>query len=138
MKYTVKSIEEDLDYGCEERPDSIPVMAVVTLLDENQEIVVNKFPDEKLMEEEIQTGDTVIIDENGMLCKALMEDWTKYCNTKNVDVQRFVSMMEKVKEGKSVDWICPFCGGRVERLEQSGSHTVIGCTQCDMRINLDN
>lgn len=31
MIYTVKRIEEDVDYGCEERPEDVPVMAVVTL-----------------------------------------------------------------------------------------------------------
>lgn len=33
MKYTVISIDEDLDFGCEERSDDDPVMAVVTLQD---------------------------------------------------------------------------------------------------------
>ena len=28
--YTVKRIEEDLDFGCEEREEGAPVMAVVT------------------------------------------------------------------------------------------------------------
>lgn len=31
MIYTVLKIEEDLDYGCEDRRDDQPVMAVVTL-----------------------------------------------------------------------------------------------------------
>ena len=31
MIYTVKRIEEDVDYGCEERPEDVPVMAVDTL-----------------------------------------------------------------------------------------------------------
>ena len=34
MKYTVKRIDEDLDFGCEERIEGTPVMAVVTLVDE--------------------------------------------------------------------------------------------------------
>ena len=33
MMYTVKRIDEDLDFGCEERPDDAPVMAIVTLVD---------------------------------------------------------------------------------------------------------
>lgn len=33
MKYTVKRIDEDLDFGCEERIEGAPVMAVVTLID---------------------------------------------------------------------------------------------------------
>ena len=31
MIYTVKRIDEDLDFGCEERAKDAPVMAVVTL-----------------------------------------------------------------------------------------------------------
>ena len=34
MKYTVKRIDEDIDFGCEERSADAPVMAVVTLIDE--------------------------------------------------------------------------------------------------------
>ena len=34
MKYTVLRIAEDVDYGCEERDVNQPVMAVVTLRDE--------------------------------------------------------------------------------------------------------
>ena len=33
MMYTVKRIDEDLNFGCEERPDDAPVMAIVTLVD---------------------------------------------------------------------------------------------------------
>ena len=29
-------------------------------------------------------------------------------------------------------------GGTVERLEQEGGKTVIGCTSCDMRIQIEN
>ena len=32
MIYTVKRIDEDLDFGCEERPKGMPVMAIVTLM----------------------------------------------------------------------------------------------------------
>lgn len=31
--YLVKRIDEDLDFGCEERIEGAPVMAVVTLID---------------------------------------------------------------------------------------------------------
>ncbi len=34
MKYTVVKIEEDVDFGCEERNGSEKVMAIVTLKDE--------------------------------------------------------------------------------------------------------
>lgn len=33
MMYTVKRIDEDLDFGCEERPEDVLVMALVTLLE---------------------------------------------------------------------------------------------------------
>ena len=33
MKYTVRRIDEDLDFGCEERTADAPLMAVVTLID---------------------------------------------------------------------------------------------------------
>ena len=32
MIYMVKRIDEDLDFGCEERVEGVPVMAVVTLM----------------------------------------------------------------------------------------------------------
>ena len=109
MKYQVMRIEEDLDFGCEERGADEPVMAVV-----------------------------VLKDENGELRKVLSGDWTQNCNSKNVDTTKFVNMMQVVKAGKQIDWICPFCGGTVERLEQEGGKTVIGCTSCDMRIQIEN
>ena len=31
MMYTVKRIDEDLNFGCEERPDDAPVMAIVKM-----------------------------------------------------------------------------------------------------------
>ena len=65
-------------------------------------------------------------------------DWTQNCNSKNVDTTKFVNMMQAVKAGKQIDWICPFCSGTVERLEQKGGKTVIGCTSCDMRIQIEN
>ena len=33
MMYTVKRIDEDLNFGCKERPDDVPVMAIVTVVD---------------------------------------------------------------------------------------------------------
>ena len=86
----------------------------------------------------IEEGDTVILNENGELRKVLSGDWTQNCNSKNVDTTKFVNMMQAVKAGKQIDWICPFCSGTVERLEQKGGKTVIGCTSCDMRIQIEN
>ena len=36
MMYTVKRIDEDLNFGCEERPDDAPVMVIVTLVDSSR------------------------------------------------------------------------------------------------------
>lgn len=66
------------------------------------------------------------------------DDWTKRCNSKTVDIPKFVGMMEAVKAGRQIDWKCPFCGGAVSLMQQDGGHTVIGCDSCDTRISLDN
>ena len=137
MKYTVKRIDEDLDFGCEERSADAPVMAVVTLVDEAGQEVRMRQPDQMLYDRDINEGDTVILNERQELQKPLDEEWTKNCTTKTVDTMKFVEMMQAVKSGKKVDWACPFCGGKVGLMEQENGHTVIGCDSCDMRINLD-
>ena len=48
MMYTVKRIDEDLDFGCEERPDDAPVMAIVTLVDSSGKEVTVKAEDARL------------------------------------------------------------------------------------------
>ena len=70
MNYKVMRIDEDLDFGCEERPEGMPVMAVVTLADELGQEQTMKVPDRELYEKNINVGDTVIMDENGSLQKA--------------------------------------------------------------------
>ncbi len=134
MKYQVINIQEDLDYGCEERE---VVLAVVTLQDEYGNEIVRKDPDQELYDKKIDKGSTVIIDEKNKLQPALDDDWTKNCNPSNVDLSKFTDMMRRVKAGEQVDWVCPFCGGKVELLEQKGTESVIGCTSCDMRITLE-
>lgn len=138
MIFKVQKIEEDIDFGCEERMDDEPVMAVVTLLDEAGEEKRVKMPDQLLYDREINEGDQVIFDENGKLQKRIRGDWTERCKKANVNTEEFVSKMEALKAGKKVNWICPFCGGNVTLLEQKSSHTVIGCDSCDMRIQLEN
>ena len=113
-------------------------MAVVVLQDENGNESRIRQEDQMLYDRNIEEGDTVILNENGELRKVLSGDWTQNCNSKNVDTTKFVNMMQVVKAGKQIDWICPFCGGKVERLEQEGGKTVIGCTSCDMRIQIEN
>ena len=61
MIYTVKRIEEDVDYGCEERPEDVPVMAVVTLTNSLGEELVIKAEDAMLYECNINEGDKVSI-----------------------------------------------------------------------------
>ena len=57
--YTVKRIEEDLDFGCEEREEGAPVMAVVTLVDSFGEEMRVKAEDAMLYERDINEGDKV-------------------------------------------------------------------------------
>ena len=67
--YTVKRIEEDLDFGCEEREEGAPVMAVVTLVDSFGEEMRVKEEDAMLYERNINEGDKVYCDEENNLEK---------------------------------------------------------------------
>ena len=62
--YTVKRIEEDLDFGCEEREEGAPVMAVVTLVDSFGEEIRVKEEDAMLYERDINEGDKVYFDKD--------------------------------------------------------------------------
>lgn len=62
MKYIVKRIDEDPDYGCEERIEGVPVMAIVTLIDEDGENIETRQPDQLLYERGINEGDVVFLD----------------------------------------------------------------------------
>ena len=62
--YTVKRIEEDLDFGCEEREEGAPVMAVVTLVDSFGEEMRVKDEDAMLYERDINEGDKVYFDKD--------------------------------------------------------------------------
>ena len=59
MIYTVKRIDEDLDFGCEERPKGMPVMAIVTLMNSSGEEIKIKAEDAMLYECNINEGDKV-------------------------------------------------------------------------------
>ena len=59
MEYTVIKIEEDIDFGCEERSDSTPVMAVVSLRDDSGTVQVIRYPDKELYRLDINEGDRV-------------------------------------------------------------------------------
>ena len=67
--YTVKRIEEDLDFGCEEREEDASVMAVVTLVDSFGEEMRVKAEDAMLYERNINEGDKVCLDTNNKLEK---------------------------------------------------------------------
>ena len=62
MIYTVKRIDEDLNFGCEERPEGVPIMAIVTLTDSSGEEVIVKAEDAMLYERNINEGDKVCLD----------------------------------------------------------------------------
>ena len=69
MIYTVKRIDEDLDFGCEERSEDAPVMAIVMLSDPSgKEIRVNA-QDAMLYERNINEGDMVYFDRENNLEK---------------------------------------------------------------------
>lgn len=106
MIYTEKRIDEDLDFGCEERSENTPVMAVVTLVNSAGEELRIKAEGAMLYEKAINEGDKVYFDKGNKLEKALDEDWTKNCTTKTVNTVAFVNMMQAVKSGNSVDWKC--------------------------------
>ena len=69
MMYTVKRIDEDLNFGCEERPDDAPVMAIVTLINSSREEVIVKVEDAMLYERNINEGDKVCFGVNNKLVK---------------------------------------------------------------------
>ena len=73
MMYTVKRIDEDLNFGYEERPDEVPVMAIVTLVDSSGKEVTVKAEDAELYERNINEGDKVCLDVNNKLEKAAPE-----------------------------------------------------------------
>ena len=56
MIYIVKRIDEDLDFGCEERAEDTPVMAVVTLMNSSGEELIVKSEDAMLYERNINEG----------------------------------------------------------------------------------
>ena len=69
MIYIVKRIDEDLDFGCEERAEDTPVMAVVTLMNSSGEELIVKSEDAMLYERNINEGDKVYFDEENNLEK---------------------------------------------------------------------
>ena len=71
MIYTVKRIDEDLDFGCEERPKGMPVMAIVTLTNSSGEEIRIKAEDAMLYECNINgRGRRFVFDVNNKLGKS--------------------------------------------------------------------
>ena len=69
MIYIVKRIDEDLDFGCEERAEGVPVMAVATLMNSSGEELILKSQHPMLYEHNINQGDNVYFDEENNLDK---------------------------------------------------------------------
>ena len=69
MKYQVLEIQEDLDFGCEERSEDSPVMAVVLLKGEDGSEKMTRQVDQMLYDREINVGDFVVFDESMKLKK---------------------------------------------------------------------
>ena len=66
-KYKIVKITED-DYGCEERPDDYTPHVIVYLKSEESETTIKQV-DKYLYDNDIDVGDTVIINSDGVLEK---------------------------------------------------------------------
>ena len=69
MIYTVKRIEEDLDFGCEERPKGMPSHGNSDAYESSGEEIRIKAEDAMLYECNINEGDKVCFDANNKLEK---------------------------------------------------------------------
>lgn len=71
MKYKVLRIDEDIDFGCEERSEDSPVMVIVTLQDEKGMHLEIRQEDQRLYDLDINEGDRVVINEKNKLDKVI-------------------------------------------------------------------
>lgn len=69
MQYKVIRIEENMDFGCEERQPGERLMSVVMLEREDGREISLKHDDERLYERDINEGDIVTLDENREIWK---------------------------------------------------------------------
>ena len=67
--YRVIDIEEDLDFGCEERPEGEKKKAIAVLQDEEGKVTRFRMEDELFTLRGILPGDEVWMDEEGKLTK---------------------------------------------------------------------
>lgn len=137
MIYRLVDILEDIDFGCEEREGDLPLMAVAVLEDPDNNKIRFKMADALFTQRGLQAGDSVYIDEDDTLRKAITSpDWTREFSSKDIDVAGFVRDMEDLVNSRKKKWICPFCGGHIVVLGKDGDENHIGCDSCDMRIDL--
>ena len=66
-KYIITKILED-DYGCEDRPDNYTPHVIVYLKSEENETTIKQV-DQYLIHNDIDVGDVVIINSDGLLQK---------------------------------------------------------------------
>lgn len=69
MQYKVLKIEEDMDFGCEERQPGEALMSVVLVEDENRNETSLRHDDGLLYERDINEGDFVTMDGQHQLWK---------------------------------------------------------------------
>lgn len=69
MNYKVIKIQEDIDFGCEERSGDSPVMAVVILRGEDGSEKMTRQVDAMLYERDINEGDVVYFNDKQELEK---------------------------------------------------------------------
>ena len=69
MNYKVIEIQEDIDFGCEERSGDSPVMAVVILRGEDGSEKMTRQVDAMLYERDINEGDVVCFNDKQELEK---------------------------------------------------------------------
>ena len=67
MEYRVIKIEEDLDFGCEEREEGTPVLAVVLLEDAEACQKTIRVPDKDLYAQDINEGDLVELQDHKIM-----------------------------------------------------------------------
>ena len=82
MQYKVIRIEENMDFGCEERQPGERLMSVVILEREDGREISLKHDDERLYERDINEGDIVTLDKtvrygkssHENVCKKMLSD----------------------------------------------------------------
>lgn len=67
--YTIKSILEDVDFGCEDRVDGDIPKAIAVLVSDDREEISLRMDDALFYERGLKEGSRVFIDENGTLQK---------------------------------------------------------------------